>query len=62
MRKKRMGRPPLPKEERREHRVTLGVNAEEFARISELADGEGVTPSVWARDAVLRALKRRKAK
>jgi hypothetical protein len=60
--KKRMGRPPLPKAELRHHRITLGLNADELAKVAERARAEGLEPSAWAREVLLRALRRGRVK
>ena len=57
MAKKRMGRPPLPKADLREKRITLGLTAKELATVAKRARAERLTPSAWARKVVLRALR-----
>jgi len=56
MKKKRMGRPPVPKAKQRSHRITLGLTAAELAEATRLARSEGMEPAAWARKVVLRAL------
>jgi hypothetical protein len=57
---KRRGRPRKPKREHRSKRLTFGLTSEEFATVAKEARAEGLTPSVWARKMVLRALRQRR--
>jgi len=54
--KKKLGRPPKTDAERRDSVVYLKVTAAEKAAIDAAGQPE---PSVWARDVLLRAAKRR---
>jgi hypothetical protein len=56
---KRVGRPPIPKTKRREHRVMLNFNSDELAKLKELAETEDISPAEWARRVVQRALRGR---
>jgi len=50
------GRPPKPAEDKRSSVLYLKLTEAERATIDAAADGE---PSVWARDVLLRAAKRK---
>ena len=51
----RMGRPPLPDNERREKPLRIRLSPEERAEVEKAAKGK---TSTWARDILLRAAKR----
>ena len=53
-----MGRPPLPKDERRDRSVFIRLTRQELELLEEAAGGEPVASFI--RDLVLRALKRRR--
>lgn len=55
---KRMGRPPVPKSEKRQWRVTLNFSEDEHRALEEAARDRA--PSDYAREVVLRHLARRR--
>jgi len=58
--KKKMGRPPLLPEERMARRIDVRVTKAEWMAVQELAHEEGVSPTVFIRRIIQRALRRRK--
>ena len=54
----RMGRPPLPNFERRDERIMVRLTGGESDLLAIVAGRQGTTPSLWAANAVVRALKR----
>lgn len=56
--KSRMGRPPLPKAERRRSRVTTNLTADEKRLLERLAEAEHLTLSDYLREVLLRHLAR----
>jgi hypothetical protein len=50
-----MGRPPLNESEKRSDRVTVVLNAAEFAIINAAAEAAGDPASVWGRKILLKA-------
>ena len=50
-----LGRPPLPKDEKRDARVLLSVTDGEMQRLKEAAAKAGVPVSVFCRRAAVRA-------
>jgi uncharacterized protein (DUF1778 family) len=53
--RKRMGRPPLAKKERKEAHLSVRFTAEEYRGIERAAKVSGVAISEWARDTILSA-------
>ena len=52
----KMGRPPLPEEERMDKILKIRLSAAELAELKRAADGD---TSTWAREVLLRAAKRK---
>ena len=57
MAKQQRGRPPIPKAERRPHRVTIYMRTQEHAELVRRADADGVTLSTQAWLILERALR-----
>lgn len=55
----RMGRPPIPAEERRGERITVRFTDEERAELERVAQVAGLPIAEWIRTAALRAARRR---
>ena len=55
---KRLGRPPLPQEELREHRVVVHLTAEEVRKLATVADQRDMDLGAVAREILTNALKR----
>ena len=53
---KKMGRPPKPSDERQTARLEIRMTAADLRLIEQAADGK---TSSWAREALIRAAKRR---
>jgi hypothetical protein len=53
------GRPPKPAEERRTDAMKLPMSADEKRLIEQAAQADEAKPVTWAREALLRAAKRR---
>ena len=60
MAKKKMGRPPLRPDERMARRIDVRVTSAEWKAVQELAHDEEVSPTVFIRRIIQRALRRRK--
>ena len=54
----RMGRPPLPDEERRDKPLRIRMTDDERALVDEAAQQAGVPTSQWARDVLERTARR----
>ena len=52
---RRGGRPRLTEKDRRRHRLTVSLNDQELARLTEKATRAGLRPSVYLREAGLEA-------
>jgi hypothetical protein len=55
---KKAGRPPLPSEQKRAHRIQVPVSPPELEAMQAAADSAGVALSVWMRETLLRAASR----
>jgi len=60
--KRRPGRPEIPPEQRRAHRIVAWVTRAEYAALGRLARAEGLTRSTLAADLLARALRRKGVK
>lgn len=54
---KRMGRPPLPKRERRDELIMVRVNREEHSQLANAAKRNDLTVSDYVRQAALKEAK-----
>jgi hypothetical protein len=57
--KKKVGRPSLPPEERRRHRVMVWLRESEYSALESIAIEKEMTVSTATRDILVRALGRR---
>lgn len=55
---KKAGRPALPAEQKRAHRIQVPTSPPELAAMKAAADSAGVALSVWMREILLRAANR----
>ena len=54
----KMGRPPLPTEERKAHMLRIRMTDDDREQINQAAETEGESASEWARQILLKAAKR----
>jgi hypothetical protein len=55
----RMGRPPKAPKDRRNNGLRIPLTDDERAIVEGAAESDGTKPITWARDAVLRAARRK---
>ena len=55
---KKAGRPPLPSEQKRAHRIQVPVSPPELEAMQAAADSAGEPLAVWMRETLLRAASR----
>ena len=55
-----MGRPPLPKDELRQHRIVVHLTDAERQALEAMAEEQGADAGALARELLARALRRRR--